>query len=97
MVRQGRMAAGPCHCLFSFYVQRRQTVLPAPATARSFGVPFNIASYALLLTDAQQVPISTFVRVRHTPLAIATSTAITWTDDIRIRNNSNVNQGAAKG
>ncbi|MEA3639118.1 MAG: thymidylate synthase [Lamprobacter sp.] len=46
----GRMALAPCHCLFQFYVQ--DGVLSCQLYQRSadlfLGVPFNIASYALL-------------------------------------------------
>jgi len=46
----GRMALAPCHCLFQFYVQDGQ--LSCQLYQRSadlfLGVPFNIASYALL-------------------------------------------------
>ena len=46
----GRMALAPCHCLFQFYV--RGDYLDCQLYQRSadlfLGVPFNIASYALL-------------------------------------------------
>lgn len=46
----GRMALAPCHCLFQFYVQAGE--LSCQLYQRSadlfLGVPFNIASYALL-------------------------------------------------
>ncbi len=49
-VRQGRMALAPCHCLFQFYVAEGK--LSCQLYQRSadlfLGVPFNIASYALL-------------------------------------------------
>lgn len=49
-VRQGRMALPPCHTLFQFYV--RDGTLSCQLYQRSadvfLGVPFNIASYALL-------------------------------------------------
>lgn len=49
-VKQGRMALAPCHCLFQFYVQNGK--LSCQLYQRSadlfLGVPFNIASYALL-------------------------------------------------
>jgi len=49
-VAQGRMALAPCHCLFQFHVQGRR--LSCQLYQRSadlfLGVPFNIASYALL-------------------------------------------------
>lgn len=49
-VLQGRMALAPCHCLFQFYVAEGK--LSCQLYQRSadlfLGVPFNIASYALL-------------------------------------------------
>lgn len=49
-VEEGRMALAPCHCLFQFYVQNGK--LSCQLYQRSadlfLGVPFNIASYALL-------------------------------------------------
>jgi thymidylate synthase len=49
-VRAGRMALAPCHCLFQFYVAKGR--LSCQLYQRSadlfLGVPFNIASYALL-------------------------------------------------
>lgn len=49
-VRSGRMALAPCHTLFQFYVADNQ--LSCQLYQRSadvfLGVPFNIASYALL-------------------------------------------------
>ena len=49
-VHRGRMALAPCHCLFQFFVQDRR--LSCQLYQRSadlfLGVPFNIASYALL-------------------------------------------------
>ncbi|MGB0358548.1 MAG: thymidylate synthase [Litorivicinaceae bacterium] len=49
-VRAGRMALAPCHTLFQFYVADNQ--LSCQLYQRSadvfLGVPFNIASYALL-------------------------------------------------
>ena len=49
-VRAGRMSLAPCHCLFQFYVARGR--LSCQLYQRSadlfLGVPFNIASYALL-------------------------------------------------
>ncbi|MBV5310303.1 thymidylate synthase, partial [Chromatium okenii] len=48
--RAGRMALAPCHCLFQFYVNAG--TLSCQLYQRSadlfIGVPFNIASYALL-------------------------------------------------
>jgi thymidylate synthase len=49
-VRAGRMSLAPCHCLFQFYVAEGK--LSCQLYQRSadlfLGVPFNIASYALL-------------------------------------------------
>jgi thymidylate synthase len=49
-VRAGHMALAPCHCLFQFYVS--EGLLSCQLYQRSadlfLGVPFNIASYALL-------------------------------------------------
>ena len=49
-VQAGRMALAPCHTLFQFYVANRK--LSCQLYQRSadvfLGVPFNIASYALL-------------------------------------------------
>jgi len=49
-VEQGRMALAPCHCLFQFYVQsgRLSCQLYQRSADLFLGVPFNIASYALL-------------------------------------------------
>ena len=49
-VAAGRMALAPCHCLFQFYVaQGRLSCHLYQRSADLFlGVPFNIASYALL-------------------------------------------------
>jgi thymidylate synthase len=46
----GRMALAPCHCLFQFYVQdgRLSLQLYQRSADLFLGVPFNIASYALL-------------------------------------------------
>lgn len=52
-----RMALPPCHCLFQFYVQKGK--LSCQLYQRSadvfLGVPFNIASYSLLLVMISQV------------------------------------------
>ena len=49
-VREGRMALAPCHCLFQFYVEqgRLSCQLYQRSADLFLGVPFNIASYALL-------------------------------------------------
>ncbi|QIK37736.1 thymidylate synthase [Caldichromatium japonicum] len=49
-VRQGKMALAPCHCLFQFYVSggRLYCQLYQRSADLFIGVPFNIASYALL-------------------------------------------------
>lgn len=50
-VKNGQMALSPCHCLFQFYVHDGK--LSCSLYQRScdifLGVPFNIASYALLI------------------------------------------------
>ncbi|MCU0833575.1 MAG: thymidylate synthase [Chromatiaceae bacterium] len=49
-VRRGRMALAPCHCLFQFFVAdgRLSCQLYQRSADLFLGVPFNIASYALL-------------------------------------------------
>jgi len=49
-VRAGRMALAPCHCLFQFQVAegRLSCQLYQRSADLFLGVPFNIASYALL-------------------------------------------------
>ncbi|MBS3803967.1 MAG: thymidylate synthase [Oleiphilaceae bacterium] len=49
-VEAGRMALAPCHCLFQFYVAdgRLSCQLYQRSADLFLGVPFNIASYALL-------------------------------------------------
>ena len=53
-----QMALPPCHCLFQFYVaDGRLSLQLYQRSADTFlGVPFNIASYALLLMMMAQVP-----------------------------------------
>lgn len=52
-----QMALPPCHCLFQFYVaQGRLSLQLYQRSADTFlGMPFNIASYALLLAMVAQV------------------------------------------
>ncbi|MFU8830588.1 MAG: thymidylate synthase [Wenzhouxiangella sp.] len=55
--RDGRMALAPCHCLFQFYVaEGRLSCQLYQRSADCFlGVPFNIASYALLTLMVAQI------------------------------------------
>ncbi|RMH59924.1 MAG: thymidylate synthase [Zetaproteobacteria bacterium] len=56
-VRNGRMALAPCHTLFQFYVAegRLSCQLYQRSADVFLGVPFNIASYALLTMMVAQV------------------------------------------
>ncbi|RMD78253.1 MAG: thymidylate synthase [Gammaproteobacteria bacterium] len=56
-VRRGRMALAPCHTLFQFYVAegRLSCQLYQRSADLFLGVPFNIASYALLTLMVAQV------------------------------------------
>jgi len=53
----GKMALAPCHCLFQFYVAdgRLSCQLYQRSADVFLGVPFNIASYALLTHMLAQV------------------------------------------
>ncbi len=55
--RSGRMSLAPCHCLFQFYVAdgRLSCQLYQRSADCFLGVPFNIASYALLTLMVAQV------------------------------------------
>ena len=57
VVEVDKMALPPCHCLFQFYVaDGRLSLQLYQRSADTFlGVPFNIASYALLLMMMAQV------------------------------------------
>lgn len=49
-VKEGKMALAPCHCIFQFYVAdgKLSCQLYQRSADYFLGVPFNIASYALL-------------------------------------------------
>ena len=72
------MALPPCHCLFQFHVDngRRNCQLYLAHGGHLLGVPFNIASYALLtmmMAQGDLEPASLCTR-----LATSTSTPTTW-------------------
>jgi thymidylate synthase len=56
-VSAGRMALAPCHCMFQFHVAegRLSCQLYQRSADMFLGVPFNIASYALLTLMVAQV------------------------------------------
>jgi thymidylate synthase len=56
-VAAGRMALAPCHCMFQFHVAegRLSCQLYQRSADMFLGVPFNIASYALLTLMVAQV------------------------------------------
>jgi len=56
-VKRGKMALAPCHALFQFYVRdgRLSCQLYQRSADVFLGVPFNIASYALLTLMVAQV------------------------------------------
>ena len=54
---EGRQALPPCHCLFQFYVEKGRLSCQLYQRSADFflGVPFNIASYSLLVMMIAQV------------------------------------------
>ena len=74
-----KMALAPCHCLFQFYVAdgRLSCQLYQRSADVFLGVPFNIASYALLTMMMAQV---TGLKPgdSSTRSATRTSISITW-------------------
>ena len=71
------MALAPCHCLFQFYVAdgRLSCQLYQRSADVFLGVPFNIASYALLTMMMAQVTGLEARRVRAHVRATRTSTS----------------------
>ena len=69
------MALAPCHCLFQFYVAdgRLSCQLYQRSADVFLGVPFNIASYALLTLMMAQVTESRSPASSSTPWAMPTS------------------------
>ena len=62
----GKMKLPPCHCLFQFYVEggRLSCQLYQRSADILLGVPFNIASYALLthmIAEASELKVGEFV------------------------------------
>ena len=74
-----RMALAPCHCLFQFYVAegRLSCQLYQRSADIFLGVPFNIASYALLTLMMAQVTDLAPGEFVHT-LATFICTVIMW-------------------
>ena len=74
------MALAPCHCLFQFYVAdgRLSCQLYQRSADVFLGVPFNIASYALLTHDDGAGDAACSPASSSTPSATRTSISITW-------------------